>query len=218
MSRYDEVIEELRRAYDRSAGQRDQTPKSAWKLTERSVFLDRLLSEGKRRLLEVGAGTGHDAAFFAEHGLEVVATDLSPAMVERCRAKGLEAHVMDFLHLDFPSGSFDAAYAFNCLLHFPNSELPTVLANIRRLLTPGGLFYLGVYGGESSEGVASDDWHDPPRFFSFRTDDQIRAFAEEQFEVVDFHVVQPEEDGRVASGSTASGQIRFQSLTLRAVG
>lgn len=56
--------------------------------------------------------------------LQVVATDLSPAMVGFCRQKGLDAHVMDFLHLDFPAGSFDAVYALNCLLHVPNADLP----------------------------------------------------------------------------------------------
>ncbi|MGN9787218.1 hypothetical protein ACTMTF_37750 [Nonomuraea sp. ZG12] len=31
-------------------------------------------------------------------------------MVALCWEKGLEAHVMDFLHLDFPPGSFDAVH------------------------------------------------------------------------------------------------------------
>jgi SAM-dependent methyltransferase len=35
------------------------------------------------RLLELGAGTGQDSLFFQENGLAVVATDLSPRMVER---------------------------------------------------------------------------------------------------------------------------------------
>jgi hypothetical protein len=39
--------------------------------------------------------------FFAGHGLQVVATDLSPKMVACCREKGLDARVMDLLHLDF---------------------------------------------------------------------------------------------------------------------
>ncbi len=213
-------MEELRGAYNRSAPQRDEMPKTPWKLAERSAFLDRLQREGKTRLLEVGAGTGNDALFFQEQGIGVVATDLSREMVERCRAKGLEAHAMDFLHLDFPPASFDAVYALNCLLHVPNADLPAVLSAVRGLMASGGLFFLGTYGGEPSEGVAPNDVHDPPRFFSLRSDEQIEAFARDHFEVIDFHVV--ELPGEAGSGKVArdvfgrpDAVFHFQSLTLR---
>jgi SAM-dependent methyltransferase len=202
-ARYDDVIGPLRAAYaDGGAARRDRMEKAPWKLAERAAFLDRLRSEAAARLLEVGAGTGQDSAFFAAHGRTVVATDLSPAMVARCREKGLDARVMDFLHLDFPPASFDAVYALNCLLHVPNADLPAVLAAIRAVLRPGGLFFLGVHGGEGEEGVLDDDVHDPPRFFSRRTDEQIQRYAREFFEIVDFHVVPLDKHD-------------FQSLTLR---
>jgi SAM-dependent methyltransferase len=35
-------------------------------------------------LLEIGAGTGQDGAYFQAEGLAVVAADLSPVMVEHC--------------------------------------------------------------------------------------------------------------------------------------
>lgn len=219
-SQYLKVVEDLRAAYNSSASKRDEMPKSQWKVSERAGFLERLHREGKTRLLEIGAGTGNDALFFQEEGLHVVASDLSPEMVQRCRAKGLEAHTMDFLDLDFPPASFDAVYALNCLLHVPNADLPAVLSLVRALLVPGGLFFIGAYGGESSEGIAPDDWHNPPRFFSLRSDEQIQAFVAEHFEVIDFHIVEPEGAGAVAAAVGASeagapGRIRFQSLTLR---
>jgi SAM-dependent methyltransferase len=200
-TRYADIADQLRSAYDGSAAERDAGSKEDWKLAERQVFLHRLRTEGRMSLLEVGAGTGQDSLYFKDHGVSVVATDLSAEMVARCRVKGVEAYAMDFLQLNFPSQSFDAAYAFNCLLHVPNADLPDVLAAIRKVLKPGGLFYAGLYGGESFEGVLPDDSHDPPRFFSFRTDDQMRSFVEPYFEVLDFHVVK--------------GQVRFQALTLR---
>lgn len=204
--RYDEVLDPLRQAYDARAAWRDGLTKEPWKLAERQAFRDRLASGA--RLLEVGAGTGQDSAFFQQGGLVVVAADLSPAMVEHCRAKGIEAHVTDFLHLDFPAGSFDAVYAMNCLLHVPNHDLPAVLESIRAVLRPGGLFFVGVYGaGESTEGPIDDDRHVPPRFFSWRTDEQLLGFATAaRFDVVDFH---PVDTGR---------GYRFQSMTLRRPG
>jgi SAM-dependent methyltransferase len=199
--RYQDVLDSLRQSYDAGAAKRDQLDKDPWKVAERAAFLARLRQRGDTRLLEVGAGTGQDSLFFAENGLTVVATDLSGEHVARCRAKGLDARVMDLLNLDLPPASFDAAYALNCLLHVPNADLPAVLESIRAVLRPGGLFFLGVYGGEESEGVAERDRYDPPRFFSWRTDEQIRRFAARSFDIVDFHTVD------------AAG-IHFQSLTL----
>jgi SAM-dependent methyltransferase len=200
---YDEVLGPLREAYDGGATWRDGLSKERWKLAERKAFRERLAPGA--RLLEIGAGTGLDSSYFQEEGFGVVAADLSTAMVELCRAKGIEAHVMDFLHLDFPAGSFDAVFAMNCLLHVPNHDLPAVLAAVRVLLRPGGLFFVGVYGGtESAEGPLADDRHVPPRFFSWRTDEQLLGFAADaRFDVVDFH---PVDTGR---------GYRFQSLTLR---
>ncbi len=200
--RYGEVLGPLRAAYDGGVERRDQMVKWPWKLAERDAFLGRLRAHGCARLLELGAGTGQDSVFFQEHGMAVVATDLSPAMVARCRAKGIDARVMDFLHLDFPPESFDAAYAMNCLLHVPNADLPAALAAIRAVLRPGGLFFLGVYGGDGTEGPLDDDQHDPPRFFSWRTDEQLQRYARACFDIVDFHTVE-------------LTTYRFQSLTLR---
>jgi SAM-dependent methyltransferase len=201
--RYGDVLGPLREAYDARAAWRDLQGKEPWKVAERQAFRERLAPG--TRLLEIGAGPGHDSAWFHGEGVTVVATDLSPAMVERCRAKGVEAHVMDFLHLDFPTGSFDAVYALNCLLHVPNQDLPAVLTAVRAVLCPGGLFFAGVYGMDTpEEGWLDRDEHDPPRFFSWRTDEQLLTFAAEaEFEVEDFHVT-----------GTDRGY-RFQSLTLR---
>ena len=54
---------------------------------------------------------------------------------------------------------------------------------------------------QKDEGIDEIDDHDPPRFFSSRTDEQIQRFARESFEIVDFHIV-------------ALGEASFQSLTL----
>lgn len=112
---YKDVINTLRQAYDRYAAERDQHGIEAWKVVERQNFLSTVQAEGKARLLEIGAGPGRDSKFFQDNGLDVTCTDLSPEMVELCRAKDLDAHVMDFRQLDFADQTFDAIYALNCL-------------------------------------------------------------------------------------------------------
>lgn len=202
---YAQVIDELRRAYDGSAGEREAGQIAPWKASEREAFLARLRAEGARRLLEIGAGPGHSAVWFRDQGLDVVCTDLSPEMVRLARVKGIDARVMDFLNLDFPEDAFDAVFALNCLLHVPRADLPRVLDAIRRVLRPGGLLYYGVYGGEAFEGISPDDRHDPPRFFVFYPDDELLAAVRDHFDIVDFHRVELPEGERG----------HFQALTLR---
>ena len=203
-SRYRQVIDDLRQSYDRQAEERDKRAISAWKIEERARFLSLLQAERKRTLLEIGAGTGWHGKFFQESGLSVVCTDLSPENVRLCRAKGLTAYAMDFLRLDFPEGSFDAVFALNCLIHVPRQDLPRVLGAIRSVLKPGGLFYLGMYGGKEHQGVWPQDWYEPKRFFCFHTDDQIRRITSEFFEVLRFKRIALDED-----------DFHFQSLILR---
>lgn len=204
MQTYGQVIASLREAYDRQAEERDKRETSPWKLGERRRFLALLREEGKQSLLEIGAGTGACSKFFQDGGLEVIATDLSPENVKRCREKGLTAYEMDFFHLDFPPRSFDAVHALNCLLHVPKKDLPEILQAIRALLKPGGLFYLGVYGGKESEGVYPEDHYEPKRFFSFLSDEQLEAVATKFFELVDFRRIPLKE-----------GEFHFQALILR---
>ncbi|GAA4985570.1 class I SAM-dependent methyltransferase [Actinopolymorpha pittospori] len=200
MTRYNEVLDSLRTAYDGGAADRERSEKPEWKRQERETFLERLRAEDCQRLLEVGAGTGQDSAFFLHEGLDVLATDLSPVMVAHCRAKGVDARVADFLNLEVPPASFDAVYAFNCLLHVPNTDLSAALEAIQTVMKPGGLFFLGVYRGRGHEGPLERDDHVPWRFFSWCTDEQIQRFTSRYFETVDFHVVE---------------SANFQSLTLR---
>jgi SAM-dependent methyltransferase len=188
--RYDDVLPDLRASYDGAVDERDGKSKQRFKLDERAAFLDRLRVAEARSLLEIGAGTGQDSVFFQDAGLDVTAVDLSPEMVRKCRDKGLSAAVRDVKHLDFPEESFDAVFTLNCLLHVPNDDLPEALSAIRAVLRPGGLVFVGLWGGESAEGVFSEDRQEPKRFFSSRSDAELLGYLSRSFELVDFHTVE----------------------------
>jgi SAM-dependent methyltransferase len=175
--------------------ERDRRSTPAWELKQRDRFLALMEAEEVGSVLELGAATGEDSLFFRERGLDTVCVDLSPEMVSRCRERGLDAHVMDVVELDFPAGSFGAVYAMNCLVHVPESEVRRVLKKIGEILAPGGLFYLGIYGGYQREGVWDDDHYEPKRFFSFRTDEHWRSLLEDAFTPVSFELIPEGWDG-----------------------
>ena len=174
---YENLLPHLREYYDRDARRRAATTHSTWKMVAREATLALIQSEGKRTLLEIGAGPGRDALFFQKNGLEVICTDLSPAMVAFCQANGLTAYVKDFASLDFATGTFDVIYAMNCLLHVPNEAMPAILANLRRMLAPGGLFYFGTYGGKNEESQFAGGPIPGSRYFVFRSDEQLKALV-----------------------------------------
>ena len=97
-----------------------------------------LVAEAKPRLvLEVGCGWGELAERVArETGATVVATDLSPRMVELARERGVDARVADVQALPFGDAEFDLAIAAWMLYHVP--DLERAAAELARVLRPGG--------------------------------------------------------------------------------
>jgi SAM-dependent methyltransferase len=205
----EDLKQQLRQAYELKAAERDARTIPDWRREQRDNFATLLLREGKRTLLELGAGTGTDGRYFQDLGLDVLCTDLSPEMVRLCRAKGLNARVMDNTLFDLPPTSFDAVYAMNSLLHLPSADLPAVLQNIHTVLKPGGLFFMGVYGGVETEGIWEDDDYQPKRFFAFYSDEQLKQILSQYFHIQTFTIIP-------YSGSEPD--MHHQSVTLRKSG
>jgi SAM-dependent methyltransferase len=191
-------------SYNHHAEERDKYDIEAWKVDERERFLSLVNDEDKHSLLEIGAGTGKDSKFFNDNGLDVTCIDLSPEMVRLCLQKGLAAQAMDVAELKFPLSYFDAAYALNSFLHIPEAEFIMALENVRKVLKPNGLFYLGVYGGYDFEGIWEEDAYKPKRFFCLRTDEHIQRLASQVFELLSFKSIELD-----------NKHSHFQSLTLR---
>ncbi len=104
------------------------------------------------RLLDLGCGTGIDAVEFARRGHQVVASDWSPRMVERTRARAaaslspqVRAIHLGIQQLDRLDDAFDGIYSnfgpLNCV-----SDLAGVAAECARLLRPGGRLVFSVMG------------------------------------------------------------------------
>jgi SAM-dependent methyltransferase len=108
------------------------------------------------RLIEIGGGTGEDAAWLADRGHEVLLTDASPAMVRvaaaklagRAQAEAVAAEALGTLAARREaegSARFDGAWsnfaALNCV-----ADLAPVAQGLARLLRPGAPLLLVVFG------------------------------------------------------------------------
>lgn len=108
--------------------------------------------------LEIGCGNGDMASGLCDawNPLRYVATDLDPRQTAAARRfferrygdhppPALSLQGADMLRLPFPSGSFGVVLCFEALHHASPShhdfnEIPRALAEIDRVLNPGGIF------------------------------------------------------------------------------
>lgn len=92
------------------------------------------------RVLELGGGSGFQAALLASSGCDIVAIDLEgrPGPTKQGFQKQYwPVQVYDGHSLPFGEASFDVVYSSNMLYHV--EALPEFLAEIKRVLRPGGL-------------------------------------------------------------------------------
>ena len=85
-------------------------------------------------VLEVGCGTGLILRRLAEGARRAVGVDVSPKMLERARARGLEVVEGDATALPFDDASFDVVVSFKTLPHVP--DLSRALREMARVLRP----------------------------------------------------------------------------------
>ena len=144
------VPQQTRAAWDRIAPGYDRT---------NTVTQMRLGNEGLRRaglragmrFLDVAAGSGALSIPAARLGADVLATDLSPVMLDllaaHARVEGLnvETRVMDGHALELPDDSFDVAGSQFGVMLFP--DMPQGVREMVRVTKPGGSVLLHAYGG-----------------------------------------------------------------------
>jgi SAM-dependent methyltransferase len=129
------------------------------------------------RVLEVGCGWGWFAERLAsELGVEVVAVDQSPGMVELARERGVDARVGDVQALAFGAGEFDVAVANWMLYHV--ADLDRALSELSRVLRPGGRLVAATNGlrhlQELWSLVGRDRASEPVRFFAESAEESLR--------------------------------------------
>jgi ubiquinone/menaquinone biosynthesis C-methylase UbiE len=136
-------------AWDNIAAGYDEfvTPTHLWLANE---GLRRADLRPDMRFLDVAAGSGALSIPAARLGAQVLATDQSPVMLERLKARAcneglnLETRVMDGHALELGDNTFDVSGSQFGVMLFP--DMPRGIMEMVRVTKPGGRVLMSVFG------------------------------------------------------------------------
>lgn len=124
-------------------------------------MLDRLIEKtGDLGIIcDMGCGPGQVARYLSDQGAETCGIDLSRGMVERARKlhPDISFQQGDMLSLaGVADNSFAGVVAFYSIIHIPRPKLSLALAELKRVLRPGGILLLAFHIGQ--EIIHRDEW------------------------------------------------------------
>jgi SAM-dependent methyltransferase len=147
---------------------------ATWKLS-----MDEQLSDFATRLapgaavIDLGCGAGRDLKALSERGFFAVGLDVSAQLARIARLHSdCPVVVADLRHLPIAPERFDGAWASASLLHLERNDIGQALAEIRRTLKPGGLFFASMKAGRGEQSDAQGRW------FSYYELDEWRSLLE----------------------------------------
>lgn len=119
----------------------------AYEHWHRYAFASRLV--GQKRVLDVACGEGYGSALLARTAAEVVGVDVSPEVIDHARSTypgvaNLRFDSGSATALALADASVDVVVSFETIEHLPRAEQVLMLAEIARVLSPGGFLMLSA--------------------------------------------------------------------------
>ncbi|QRP49948.1 bifunctional 2-polyprenyl-6-hydroxyphenol methylase/3-demethylubiquinol 3-O-methyltransferase UbiG [Amycolatopsis sp. FDAARGOS 1241] len=153
----------------------DSLAESPWERAMLDTFTE-LVGAGAR-VGDLGCGTGRVTGYLAAHGLDAFGIDLSPGMIEVARQSypGLEFEVGSLAALPLADASLPGALAWYSLIHTPPERLPVLVAELARVLEPGGRLLTGFQLGTERRHITNAYGHDNLSLDAYRLDPDFVA-------------------------------------------
>lgn len=115
-----------------------------------NAFAALVAATPRRRIVDVGCGTGATTAILGGHGVDAFGIDLSPTMIIQAQRLNpdLNFRVGSMLDLDVPDADVGGVCAWYSTIHVPDAHLSAVFEEFHRVLIPGGLVLLAFQVGD----------------------------------------------------------------------
>ncbi|ARF54061.1 class I SAM-dependent methyltransferase [Streptomyces gilvosporeus] len=165
-----------------------------------AAFAELVRTTGSGRVADLGCGPGNVAASLRDLGLDVFGVDLSPVMIDLAREAypDLRFDVGSMDALDLPDGELGGVLSWYSLIHIPPREVPSYLAEFRRVLAPGGHVLLAFFESEGGPVVPFD--HKVTTAYRWPLDELAELAAKAGFSEVGRMLREPLEGERFRRG------------------
>lgn len=121
------------------------------------------------KILEIGCGPGANLWYLAREGFMAYGIDGSKTAIDRARQRlalenlSADLQVGDIVELPYSDAMFDGVIDIECLYANPRAATKRILAELRRVLKQGGLFYSRtcsdqMYIGKTREEVGPKEY------------------------------------------------------------
>lgn len=176
-------------------------------------FFSDYITADHSRILDIACGPGNITKYLLDRNPEykILGIDLSPNMLDLAQANNPLAkfQLMDCREIDTIEQKFEGITCGFCLPYLTREEAIELIANVSRLLTPGGIFYLSTM----------EDDYTKSRFQTSSTGDQVyvhyhqedyltKAFKENNFDVVYLKRFRsPDKDGLMITDLVLIGRL-----------
>lgn len=170
---------------------RDQLAGNPFDRAMLATFAELIRADDRGRVADVGCGPGRITAHLHSLGVDAFGIDLSPAMVgvARRRHPELDFDEGSILSLDLADGALAGAVAWYSIIHIPPDQRPTALAELGRVLRPGGRLLLAFQVGDEAVHLTEGYGHDIS-LDAYRLDpDEITTLLRENQFVLDARLV-----------------------------
>jgi len=138
-----------------------KTEQAGWELGQESTILPVILPQlklVKSRILVLGSGSGHDAAYFAKLGHVVTAVDFSDEALKRAKQKYAELDTLTFVRADIFNlpekwnEQFDMVFEHTCFCAISPDKRDQLIKVWRRVLQPHGHLLAIFFAFEKRKG------------------------------------------------------------------
>ncbi|MFD8570862.1 class I SAM-dependent methyltransferase [Streptomyces sp. NPDC059639] len=159
------------------------------------AFAD-LVRGGAGPVADLGCGPGHATAHLRDLGLTAFGVDLSPKMIAEARRAhpDLRFEEGSMTALDLPDDSLSGIVSWYSTVHTPPEVLPTIFAEFRRVLAPGGHVLVGYKIGDLIRHLDHAYGHDLSLDVYWRSPEEVEGCLEAAGLAVRAHLVREPED------------------------